>query len=200
MKIVGITGGSGSGKTTVAKLFEKKNMYRIDADAVAREVVEKGSPALEKIKYEFGSGVICPDGTLNRKSLADIVFNDTQKLEKLNNITHGYIIERIEKLLLQCDCEWAIIDAAALFESGLDKKCDAVIAVIADTAVRKKRIMERDNLNEKSAAARIKAQKEAKFYVIDSDFVIVNNSDEYNLKKETEKIFKCLRDDFEENI
>lgn len=200
MKIIGITGGSGSGKTTVAKLFEKKNMYRIDADAVAREVVEKGSPALEKIKYEFGSGVIRPDGTLDRKALADIVFNDTQKLEKLNNITHGYIIERIDRLLSQCDCEWAIIDAAALFESGLDEKCDAVIAVVADTAVRKKRIMERDNMDEKSAEARIKAQKEVKFYVIDSDFVIVNNSGEYNLKKETEKIFKCLSDDFEKNI
>ena len=193
MKILGITGGSGTGKTTVSKMFEQHGIYRIDADIVAREIAAKGEKALSEIKNVFGEGVINSDGSLNRKALAKIVFNNEQDLLKLNQITHKYINARIDFLLKSCTSEWAIIDAAALIESGINRKCDKVLAVTADFDVRKKRIVERDGIDEESAAERINAQHDKAFYINNSDFVIENNKDEYNLKIEVEKILKQLR-------
>ena len=193
MKILGITGGSGTGKTTVSKIFEQYGMYRIDADIVAREIVAKGEKALSEIADTFGGKVINSDGTLNRKALAKIVFNSKEDLLKLNQITHKYVSARIDMMLKSCTSDWAIIDAAALIESGINKKCDKVLSVVADFDVRKKRITERDGIDEKSAEERIKAQHDKEFYTQNSDFVIENNKDEYNLKIEAEKVLKQLR-------
>ena len=193
MKILGITGGSGTGKTTVSKIFEQYGIFRIDADITAREITAKGEKALDEISEAFGADVINADGTLNRKALAKIVFNSKQDLLKLNQITHKYISARIDAQLKDCASDWAIIDAAALIESGLDKRCDKVLSVVADFEVRKKRIVERDGIDEKSAAERINAQHDKAFYINNSDFVIENNKDEYNLKIEAEKVLKQLR-------
>ncbi len=192
MKILGITGGSGTGKTTVSKLFSQRGFYVIDADVEAREVVKKGGGALAEIEERFGKVVINADGTLNRGALADIVFKNADKLTLLNAVTHKYITERIDNLLAECTAEWAVIDAAALVESGLDKKCDKVIAVTADFEVRKARIIVRDSLSEERAEERIRAQKSMDFYISAADFVIENNGDEEALRKSVDRIIGNL--------
>lgn len=192
MKILGITGGSGTGKTTVSKMLCERGLYVIDADKVARDVVEVGRPALSEIKDEFGAGVIKDDGTLDRKALADIVFKNADKLERLNEITHKYIIADINEKLSRLDGEWAGIDAAALIESGIADKCDKVTAVAADFDVRKERIIRRDGLTEEQAVNRLKAQKDKDFYIEKADFVIENNSDEQTLKMAVDDLTKKL--------
>lgn len=192
MKILGITGGSGTGKTTVSKLFAEKGFYIIDADIVAREIVEPGKPALSEIEAFFGKSVIKEDKTLDRKALAGIVFTDSEKLKRLNEITHKYITESIEEKLEKYSGEWAVIDAAVLLESGLGEKCDKILSVVADFDVRKKRIIARDSLSEKQATDRLNSQKGKEFYIENSDFVIENNADEYALKKAVDEIIKRL--------
>lgn len=192
MKILGITGGSGTGKTTVSKMLCERGLYVIDADIVAREIVERGRPALSEIEKEFGAGVIKADGTLDRKALADIVFKNADKLERLNKITHKYIIEDINEKLSKLDGEWAGIDAAALIESGIADKCDKVMAVVADFDVRKERIIRRDGLTEKQAVNRLKAQKDKQFYTENADFVIENNSEEKALSMAVDDLAEKL--------
>lgn len=181
MKIIGITGGSGAGKTTVTKHFEKYGAEVVDADVLAREIVNTGMPALDEIKKEWPGVVV--DGILNRRDLAKIVFNDDMELHKLNTITHKYIIDEINKRIRCSKKEIFVIDAIALFESGLAKLCDATICVIAEKNTRIKRIMERDGLTLKEAEERINAQKSDDFYKENADYVIYNNDDGSNLEE-----------------
>ncbi len=181
MKIIGITGGSGAGKTTVSEHFKKYDAEIVDADILAREIVGRGMPALDEIKKEWQGVVI--DGELNRRALAKIVFNDACELHKLNTITHKYIIDEINKRIKKSQKEIFVIDAIALFESGLAKLCDATICVLADKETRIKRIMERDALTQKEAQERINAQKSDDFYMTHSDYVIYNNDDGSSLKE-----------------
>jgi len=187
MKILGITGGSGTGKSTVSRMLEEKGFYIIDADKVAREIVEVGMPALAEIKEYFGESVIKEDNSLDRRALAGIVFNDKNSLAKLNEITHKYITEEIDKRLSEFGGEWAVIDAPLLFESGIGDKCDLILSVVADYDVRKERIIKRDSLSQQQAEQRINAQKDKQFYIEKSDFVIENNGSEYELKREVEE-------------
>ena len=122
MKIIGITGGSGAGKSTVTKYFKKHDSEIVDADITAREIVKPGMPALKEIKKEWQS--VVADDVLDRRALAKIVFNDECELHKLNTITHKYVIEEINKKIKESKKGIFIIDAIALFESGLSRLCD----------------------------------------------------------------------------
>lgn len=172
MKIIGVTGGTGGGKTTVTKIMKSLGAQICDADVVARAVVEPGSPALSEIAAEWN---VVSGGVLDRKALAKIVFNDEAELHKLNGIVHKYVIEEIKSEIEKCREDVFVIDAIALFESGLADICDVTIAVIADQAIRCARIMARDNLTEQEAMMRINAQKSDDFYIENADFVIYNN-------------------------
>ena len=188
MKIIGITGGSGAGKTTVTKYLKKCGAEIIDADITAREVVEKGKPALKKIEQEWKDVVV--NGVLDRRALANIVFNDSHALHKLNTITHKYIIDEIKKGIKLSNAEIFVIDAIALFESGLAELCDITVCVIADKETRIKRIMARDELTKSEAMDRINAQKNDDFYKENADFTIYNNDNESNLEEIIERIIK----------
>lgn len=178
MVIIGLTGGSGSGKSTVAGLLKQRGYNIIDADKISRAVVEKGKPALKEIVDEYGEGVLLENGELDRKKLGSIVFADRGELLKLNKITHKYITEIVKQQLKDSKSDISVIDAAALKESGIIDMCDHVIAVIADKDVRVKRIMKRDGVDEKSALARINAQEPDAKYIQYADFVINNSGDE----------------------
>lgn len=172
MRVIGVTGGTGGGKTTATKIMESMGAYVVDADMVARSIVASGRPALSEISSEWD---VVRDGVLDRKALAKIVFTDEEQLHKLNAITHKYVIEEIKSQLANCKKEIFVIDAIALFESGLADICDVTVAVIADCDTRCKRIMARDGLTRREAMMRINAQKNDSFYTERADFVVYSN-------------------------
>lgn len=198
MKIVGITGSSGAGKTTVSKLLsENKNIQVIDCDEVAKKITVPGNIYLETIKKELGSQYILIDGNLNRKMLAEAIYNDKEKLEKLNSITFKYVVEEIlqeiENIKKQKDIEIIAIDAPLLFESNLNEKCDYIISLIADEKIKIARICKRDNIEPDVARKRLKIQKEDSFYIEKSDFIIKNNN-EINLKNTLDEILSKIKE------
>lgn len=174
MKIIGVTGGTGGGKSTVTNILKSFGARVVDADLIARQVVASGCPALSEIAATWD---VVENDVLNRKALAEIVFNDKAELHKLNSIVHKYVIDEIKLQLSNCKEEIFVIDAIALFESGLSDMCDITVAVIADRNLRCKRIMARDNLTEEEAWMRINAQKNDEFYINNADVVIRNNDD-----------------------
>ncbi len=190
MKIIGLIGGSGAGKSSVSKEFQKWGAETIDGDKVARDIVSPGKPALSEIVEAFGADVLCPDGNLDRKKLAKIVFSDPSELHKLNVITHKYISEEVEQELARCKKNLFVIDAAALVESGIHKMCDFVVFVNAEKETRISRIMARDGLTREEAKRRINAQKEDAFYRANSQFEIQNNGDEKALDDAVSEIIK----------
>ena len=189
-KIIGLTGPSGAGKSTVSNAFYTLGAHVIDADRVARFVVEKGKPALFEIETTFGEQVILPGGELNRPALAEIVFRSPEALHKLNLITHKYIIEENQKEIEDAQEPCVVIDAAVLFESGLNELCHSVVCVTAERSLRLKRIMARDGLTIRQAQDRINAQNGDDFYVSRSDFHIENNGSSDALLAQAEQIFK----------
>ncbi len=198
MIIIGVTGGSGSGKGEVAKVFENNGYYNIDTDLDAKSVVKKGSKCLKEIENCF-LDVVLENGELNRKALAKIVFNNNEEMNKLNSIIHKYITIRVInkiKTLKKKGIDKVIIDGAALFESGINKKCLKVIAVVASGKNRLDRIMKRDNLTIEQAKMRINGQKSDEFFTKNADFVIINDKDINNLNKKTNDIINHIKKDY----
>ncbi len=158
MRVIGITGGSGSGKTSVCTALKAMGYTIIDADKVAREIVEPGQPALEKLVDAFGKEILLADGTLNRKVLAKLAFSETEKLAVLNKVTHQYITETIQERIKCCVTENCVIDAPLLYESGLNALCDVIVGITARRDVRFERIQNRDSLTDAEANRRLDAQ------------------------------------------
>lgn len=176
MFVLGITGGSGSGKSYICKFLRNIGYYVIDADQIAREIVLPDQPALLEIIGTFGKGVLYEDGSLNRKKLGSIVFADSEKLKSLNRITHKYIIERIAADLEMCKNQNCIIDAPLLYTCGLDALCDAVVGVTAGSEIRAERIVLRDGISEADAINRIKSQSEIEEHLKNADLVLDTSS------------------------
>ena len=193
MKIIGLTGPTGSGKSTVAKLLQEKDFAAIDCDLVAREVVEKGSPLLEVLCEAFGSDILLSDGSLDRKALAKKAFCDQESTELLNSIMLPFIAERInERLMLLADdgVEVTVLDAPTLFESGLDSECDAVVAVLCDREIRKQRIIARDGLTEEQAETRLNASKPDAFYKEKTKHIVFGDGTVDKTRSAVEKILE----------
>lgn len=181
MKIIGLTGGIASGKSTVSEILKELGCIIIDADKIARKVVEPGEATLQNIVEEFGPSVLSSDGTLNRKALGNIVFKDPAKLKALNSIIHPeikrVILKEIEKIREEKGDSTVIIDAAVLLESGMDELVDEVWLVYVDYHTQLKRLMERDAIDEAQADARIKSQMPVEDKIIRSDRIIDNTKD-----------------------
>lgn len=174
---IGLTGRTGSGKGYVSEYFSRSGYHIIDCDLYAKKITEKNSSLFAVLQAEFGEDII-KDGALQRQLLADRAFADSEKTKKLNEIMHPAIIKLCkENAVFPC-----VLDAPQLFESGADKQCTKIISVIAPDEVCINRIMERDKITRERAAARLKAQHSAKFFIDHSDFTVINDGRDINLQ------------------
>lgn len=176
MKVIGITGSSGSGKSTVSKILsEELEAKIINADAVVKQMQEKDSEYYRKIVDLFGANILQEDGSLNRKKIVEIIFRDKNKKEKLDKLTFKYVVEEIRQQVEKAKEEYIIIDAPLLIESRLNEICNIVIAVISDKQEQIKRICKRDNIEESIAKLRLEAQRDNEFYKTNADYIVENN-------------------------
>lgn len=188
MKVIGLTGGIASGKTTVARMLEAHGGAIIDADVAAREVVEPGEPALSEIAEAFGPEVIGAEGRLNRPALAAIVFNDEAARQRLNGIVHPRVRQRmlsqLEALRRQpSPPRFAVLVVPLLLESGHDWSIDQVWVVAIPEEVQMERLMRRDQLEHEAAQARIRSQMPLSEKLKRADQVIENLGDPAEVEK-----------------
>ncbi len=162
MEVIGLTGGIGTGKSTVSKFLSENNFAIVDADLISRQVVEPGKPLLKELAEAFGNGIILEDGSLDRKGLAAIVFNDVEQRKLMDSIMHKEILAEMrrcmEEHIKEGKCRAVIIDAPLLFEIGLEEWCDQVWLVTADMDIRIQRVCARDNAKPEEVEARIRNQ------------------------------------------
>lgn len=171
---VGITGGIGSGKSTVSKIFEVLGIPVYYADTAAKRLMHENAALREKIIAHFGASSY-EDGLLNRKHIAGIVFNAPEKLELLNSIVHPATITDAEEWMLRQQSPYAIKEAALIFESGSQAQLDYVIGVYAPAALRVQRVMHRDNVSREEVLKRMNEQIEEDIKMRLCDFVITND-------------------------
>lgn len=191
MLIIGLTGQTGAGKSTVAGLLQKKHGFQvIDADKIARSVTEKGSPVLATLAREFSQEILNSDGSLNRRRLGETAFSSKENTQKLNSITHPAITRVVVSELKRFEaegCSACIVDAALLFGSGIEELCDFTAAVVAPEDVREERIVARDSITPQAAKKRMAAQPAQEEYTRNAD-ITVRNYSPFSVEAETEKI------------
>ena len=200
MKVIGLCGGSGSGKGTACKIFSELGIPTIDTDAIYHELTNQRTECLEALISEFGKDIITDNYALNRKKLASIVFsgeNSAQRLEMLNKIAHKYILDEARRRIegyRHNQAKAVIVDAPVLFESGFNKECDIILCVIARGDIRLERITSRDGISEEAAKQRIASQMADEELISRSDIVIRNNSDVDSLREQIINVTKHLID------
>ena len=196
MKVIGITGGTGTGKTSVLRMMERLGCFAIDADEVYHRLLRDNTEMLEKLKANYPEAFPQDNaGRLDRGVLGRIVYNSPERMELLNSITHPYVIAEIQRILKVGevhDAPIAVIDAILLIESGIDKICDLVIGVVAPRDVRKERIMARDNITEEQALERINSQPDEQFYYDNCDYIIKNPVNDGSIHSKTVSFYDKL--------
>lgn len=197
MLTVGLTGGIGSGKSEVSKRLAALGAVVIDADAVAREVVEPGTPGLERVVAAFGTGVLRDDGTLDRESLGRIVFGDKDKLATLNGIVHPLVGERIATMMAEVERDHpdgiVVYDVPLLVENNLADRYDAVVVVASSPQTQLTRLVQLRGMTEEDARARIAAQAPLADKLAVADYVIANDSDLAALDAQVQEVWAALR-------
>jgi len=210
MKIVGLTGGIGSGKSTVSDYLISKGFHVLDADRIAREIVLPGSEMLIRLAAVFGKKIIQKDGSLDRKKLGEIVFSDPEKRKKLDSMMHLEILELIHERIFQIreeaeksavaaiDPQQAarnkviFIDAPLLFETGLDQSVEEIWVIDADEETRIRRIMERDGLKREEILDRIKSQMTRDEKNKRADVILDNTGDPEALYRQIELLLQKI--------
>ena len=192
MKIIGLTGPSGSGKGLCCEYFRSIGIPCIDTDQVYHDLLLPPSECAKELVSRFGHNILKEDQSIDRKKLAAIVFSDTsgKAVEDLNHISHKYVKDKTLALLDQFkeqQNDAAVVDAPLLFEAEFDKFCDFSIAVLADREKRLERIMMRDMLSTETANARLSAQKNDDFYICQANHILYNNG-------EREDVYASLAD------
>ena len=214
--IIGITGSSGAGKSTACEILEQKYHFKIiTADKIAKELSKQGTAYLNEIVAKFSKDILLENGELNRRKLADIIYQNKEKREQLNQCTLKYIRKEIERKINEIkeiksiediaqieemektkktskkSKEAIAIDAPLLFEANLEKICDITIAVIsADRNKQIQRMMERDNIDEAHATARINAQHSNEFYISKCQYTITNDEKKEDMEMQLEQILQ----------
>lgn len=187
--IIGITGGTGCGKTTALNTIAALGGLVIDCDKVYHDLLVTDTAMLSAIENRF-PGVV-KDGILDRKALAAIVFADEQALLELNAITHGAVKNKVLKIL-EIAPSLAAIDAIGLFEGGLDGLCDVTVAVTAPEEVRVQRLVQRDDLTQQQAMLRINGQKSQEYFAAKCDYVLENNGTQADFQEKCLAFFQKL--------
>lgn len=191
--IIGLTGGIASGKSTVSKMFQKRGIPVVDADQIAREVVETGKEPYEKIVEAFGRKILNEDGSINREKLGSIVFQQKSKRELLNSIVHPAVRKEMKKKQEQFVMQGAkavVLDIPLLFESDLTHLVDKIIVVYVNENTQLQRLMKRNHLSKEEALARINAQMPLKEKIKMADEVIDNEGDFNDTERQLEKILQ----------
>ena len=198
MKIIGLCGGSGSGKGTLADMLSAAGFLHVDADAVYHEITSNDTPCLRAMAEAFGENIISPSGSLDRRALSAIVFAEggKEKLLLLNSITHRYVLEEIRHRISMAEGDYigAGVDAPLLFESGFDAECDLIVSVIAPKDVRISRISERDGITTDEAQRRIASQLDDEFLRLHSDIIITNDKDTAALYEQARELIHRLKE------
>ena len=190
-EVIGLTGQTGAGKSTVRELFKAKGAAVIDADAVSHDIVDNDLSCLTDIVEHFSCIVLNDKGKLNRKALGRIVFSDPKKLAVLNKIMFPYIVSAIKGQVTAYEhagAQMIVIDGATLIESGCSKMCSVLISVTAEEETRLTRIIHRDGISKRDAVRRVSAQHPEEFYIEASDYVIKNNGTPGDLEREAERV------------
>lgn len=175
---VGITGGIGSGKTTICRVFSVLGVPVFVADAVAKQLMNENEQLRRQLIRVFGPAIYLPEGAIDRKYLAGIVFNDASLLEKLNALVHPAVHQAFEKWVLEQQAPYVLHEAAILFESGFDRFVDLTIAIVTREEERIERVMKRDKISEELVRQRIKNQFTDEQRISLADFVIRNNDED----------------------
>ena len=183
--LIGLTGKTGSGKSTAAAIFKKLGAFVADCDKIAHDILETAN-VKKALREEFTDIIFNSDGTVNRKKLGSIVFSDREKLEILNSIMHGAVSDEVLRLCEISEKDICIIDGSELEASGLYKKCRYTIVITADETTRLNRIISRDGINKESALLRIRAQKDFSKEAI----FIENNNSASSLEEKITSLYK----------
>ena len=190
---IGLTGGIGSGKTTVSDLFtqldnNKKKVAIIDTDIIARQIVEVDKPAYKEIIKIFGKGILNKDASINRKTLRNIIFNNPELKQQLEDITHPKIQAEVNRKISQLNTQYCIIVIPLLFETKSDYAIDRILVVDCDTTTQIKRTIQRDQTTTQDVENIIKAQQPREYRLKQADDIINNNHDLKQLKQQVQQL------------
>lgn len=187
--VIGLTGPTGSGKSSACEVAKDMGFKIVDCDALARVAVEKGSCGLKAVVSAFGIDILNEDGTLNRKALAEKAFSSKENTKLLNDTIFPFIKELV---VAETIGDKVLLDAPTLYESGIDSMCCDVIAVLSNEEIRLDRIIRRDSLDSASAKLRISAGKPDEYYIKKTDNIIYNNADKSDFKTQFEVIINKI--------
>ena len=195
MIVIGITGPTGAGKTTVLNVLRELGGAVADCDGVYHELLSTSVPLREELAARFGPGIFDENGHLRRKELGAIVFGDPDALADLNAITHRHIVSELERRIAQAEGEGRpaiALDAVALLESGAGTLCGTTIAVTAPEELRVGRIMAREGIGEDYARARVKAQKPSAWFEERCAHTLRNDGEKASLEEQARELFKSI--------
>jgi dephospho-CoA kinase len=195
MRVFGLTGNIGSGKSTVAAMLREAGIPVLDADRISREVTAAGGRAYEAVVQAFGGGILLNDGSIDRKRLGEVVFSDPAARERLERITHPAIIEAMKEAIAGMERDGhraAVVEATLIHESGRKGLFEAVISVTCDRETAISRLAARDGMSRAQAEARLHAQMDADRKAGASDYVIDNSAGTENTRRQVDRITRIL--------
>jgi dephospho-CoA kinase len=190
MLVIGLTGGIGCGKSTVAELFANLHINIIDADHISHELSAPTGAAYEDIIKRFGTDIIHDDGTIDRKHLRDIVFNDPAKLKQLEQILHPKVRQRIATLVDAATSPYCIVVVPLLVETGMMDRFNRILVVDCEPVLQLQRIRQRDHVSEEQIRHIMARQADRESRLAAADDVIRNNSDREHLQQQVEKLHR----------
>ena len=195
MKKVALTGNIGCGKSTVAGIFRELGAYTVDADELIRSFYRKGHPVYEQVLKEFGEGILTREGDIDRKKLADVVFNDREKLRRLEEITHTALYRELEELFKRLPpSAVVVVEASLLIEKGTYRNYDKTVVVYAPYEVCRERAL-RKGFSEEDFERRWRNQMDIEEKVKYADYVVDNSDGLEKTRRQVEEIYRDIKED-----